>query len=294
MKNKFPLIVAVLIGAVALYAVRSYVNRMEQNTQAQLRGDPVLSAARDIPPGAELTMQMIVTKPVPRKFIPPQAIEGQTQIKQVLGRRTAVKIQAGQVILWSDLVSEGKGALASIIPAGEGAYTVSISKGIKPALMQPSDHVDIIGSFAVPKGPVMPSSAATWRATPDMVNVVLLQNVTVLAVGDVLGGASRSQSSGGADLTLSLTLPEAQLLMFASEHGELGAILRREGETEVKGRTELPRVTFDTIDKIIGDLDGRRGVRMVEVLQGTKSTSVPVMGGSSLPVMNAEVKGSQP
>src|SRR5690349_19151096 len=172
MKSKLPLIVAVIVGAVALFAVHSYVNKMEQKTQAQLRGDPVVAAARDIPAGAELTMQMISAKQVPRKFIPPQAIEGQAQVKQVLGRRTAVKIQAGQIILWSDLVSEGRGTLASIIPAGEGAYTVSISKGIKPALIQPSDHVDIIGSFAVPKSPVpLPNTTANFRTTPDMVNV---------------------------------------------------------------------------------------------------------------------------
>jgi Flp pilus assembly protein CpaB len=287
MKNKLPLIVAIVVGAVALLAVRSYVNRMEQSTQAQLRGDPVVAASRDIPAGAELTVQMIVAKPVPRKFIPPQAIEGQAQVKQVLGRKTAVKIQAGQIILWSDLVSEGRGALASIIPTGEGAYTVSISKGIKPALIQPSDHVDIIGSFAVPKSPVpIPTGGAAWKATPDMVNVVLLQNVSVLAVGDAFGSTSRSQSSGGADLTLSLTLPEAQLLMFASEHGELGAILRREGETDVKPRAELPRLTFDAIDRIIGDLDGRRNVRMVEVQQGSKTLAVPVL--------SSDAKASQP
>jgi Flp pilus assembly protein CpaB len=280
MKNKFPLIVAVIVGVLALFAIKSYVNRMEQSTQAQLRGDPVVAASRDIPAGTEITMQMIVAKPVPRKFIPPQAIEGQAQVKQILGRKTGAKIQAGQIILWTDLVSEGRGTLASIIPPGEGAYTVTIGKGIKPGLMQPNDHVDILGSFAVPKSTIqMPSSSATFRAGADMVNVVLLQNVTVLAVGDAFAGGARSQG-GGADLTLSLTLPEAQLLMFASQHGELGAVLRREGESDVKSREELPRLTFDAVDKLIGDLDGRRNLRLVEVQQGLKSTRVPVMNNA--------------
>ena len=59
------------------------------------------------------------------------------------------------------------------------------------ALLQPSDHVDIIGSFAVPKpGFTMPASGtANFRTGPDMVNIVLLQNVTVLAVGDQFSGA---------------------------------------------------------------------------------------------------------
>jgi pilus assembly protein CpaB len=288
MKNRLPLIVAIIVGAVALVAIRSYVNKMEQNTQAQLRGDPVVAASHDIPAGAEITLQMLVAKQVPRKYIPSQAIEGQAQVKQILGRKTAVPIKGGQIILWSDLASEGRAGLASIIPSGEGAYTVNIGKGIKPALLQPSDHVDIIGSFSVPKpNMAVPSSTVNFRQGPDMVNVVLLQNVTVLAVGDLFTGAMRNQSSGGGDVTLSLTLPEAQLLMFAAEHGELGVVLRREGDSEVKPRAELPRLTFDAIDKIIGDLDGRRGLRLVEVQQGLKSTSVPVLNSGL-------EKGNQP
>jgi Flp pilus assembly protein CpaB len=282
MKNKLPLIVALVVGAVALLAIRSYVNKMEKTTQDQLRGDPVVAASHDIPAGTELTLQMLVAKPVPRKFIPPQAIEGQAQVKQILGRKTGARIQAGQIILWTDLVSEGRGALASIIPAGEGAYTVTIGKGIKAALIQPSDHVDVIGSFSVPKPNLaLPNAAVNWRQGSDMVNVVLLQNVTVLAVGDMFSGATRKESSGGGDLTLSLTLPEAQLLMFAAEHGEIGAVLRREGDSEVKPRAELPRLTFEAIDKIIGDLDGRRGLRLVEVQQGLKSTTVPVLNSEA-------------
>jgi len=280
MKNKFPLIVAALVGVVAFFAIQSYVNKMERATQAQLRGDPVVAASRDIAAGTELTMPMIMAKPVPRKFIPSQAVEGVAQVKQIIGRKTAVPIKAGQIVLWSDLAGENRGGLASVIPTGEGAYTVSIGKGVKPALLQPSDHVDIIGSFTVPKpGFSMPASTtANFRQGPDMVNIVLLQNVTVLAVGDQFSGASRAQGPTGGDLTLSLTLPEAQLLMFASEHGELGAILRRAGDAEVKPRAELPRLTFDAIDKLIGDLDGRRTVRMVEVQQGLKSVAVPVAG----------------
>src|SRR5204862_678873 len=119
-----------------------------------------------------------------------------------------------------------------------------------------------------------PVGSSTWRQGSDMVNVVLLQNVTVLAIGELYGGSNKGQAAAG-DLTLSLTLPEAQLLMFASEHGELGAVLRREGAEEVKPRPDLPRVTFEAIEKILGDLDGKRNVRVVRVEKGAKTESVP-------------------
>ena len=109
-----------------------------------------------------------------------------------------------------------------------------------------------------------------------MVNVVLLQNVTVLAVGSVLGGTAQSNSGDGGDLTLSLTLPEAQLVMFAAAHGELGAVLRKEGAVDIKRREDLPRVTFESIEKIIGDLDGKRNFRAVEVQKGSSVETLPV------------------
>jgi Flp pilus assembly protein CpaB len=180
------------------------------------------------------------------------------------------------------LASETHGGLSSLIPAGEGAFSVSVSKGVKPGLIQPGDHIDIIGSFAVPKpNQPMPTGAASWRQGSDVVNVVLLQNVTVLAVGEIFSGAVKSQNESGGDLTLSLTLAESQLLMFAQANGELGAVLRREGATAIAPRAELPRVTFEAIEKIIGDLDGKRQYRAVEVQKGSQTETVPVSNHTS-------------
>jgi Flp pilus assembly protein CpaB len=278
MKSKLPLVMAITIGVLAFLAIRAYVNKMQQQAQDQLKGEPVVAARVDIRRGDEVTMQMIAPKSVPRQFIPRQALQGSGDVKLLLGRKAAVDIPKGQIILWSDLIIEAKGGLSTIIPEGQGAFTVSIGKGVKPGLIQPSDHIDILGSFAAPKPTQpLPTTTATWRQGSDMVNVVLLQNVTVLAVGEAFGSAPRPENAGGADLTLSLTLPETQLLMFAAEHGELGAVLRREGATDVKPRAELPRVTFEAIEQIIGDLDQKRMYRSLEVQQGSKSITVPVL-----------------
>lgn len=268
MKNKFPLIVAIIIGIAALFAIRQYVKNMQDQTAAQLKGQPVVAANQDIPAGAVITDRMLYWKGVPTQFIPVQAIQGQDQVKLVIGSKTAVAIKAGEIILWSDLQTETRGGLSSIIPAGEGAFTVSISVGVKSDLIQPSDHIDIIGTFSIPK-PTQPLAGpvASWRSASDLVNVVLLQNVTVLAVGENYNGATGVNGTGG-DLTLALTLPEAQELMFAAQNGQLGAVLRRGGSTDVMTRDNLPRITFESIDKIIGDLDQQRNTRNVEVQKG--------------------------
>lgn len=269
---------AIIIGLAALFAIRSYVNKREQEASAKLRGEMVVAASVDVSPDTELTMQMLAPKEVPQQFIPVQAIQGSDQVKQILGRKTRVKIGAGQIILWSDLASEARGGLSSIIPAGEGAFTVSIAKGVKPGLIQPGDHIDILGSFAVPKPsqPTPESMSATWRQGSDLVNVVLLQNVTVLAVGETFGGSVKSQTESAGDVTLSLKLSEAQTLMFAQQNGELGAVLRRDAATDVTSRASLPRITFEKIEEVIGDLDGKRNFRSVEVQKGSQTETVPV------------------
>jgi Flp pilus assembly protein CpaB len=276
MKNKFPLIVAIIIGIGALFAIQRYVKNMQDQAAAQLKGQPVVAASVDIPAGTTVSLQMLYAKEVPSQFIPAQAIQGQDQVKLVIGSKTSVAIKAGQIILWSDLVTETRGGLSSIIPAGQGAFSVSISAGVKSDLIQPSDHIDIIGTFMIPK-PTQPISGpvASWRNASDLVNVVLLQNVTVLAVGGNFNGSPGA--AAGGDLTLALTLPEAQEVMFAAQNGQLGAVLRRGGSTDVMSRADLPRVTFESIDKIIGDLDEQRNYRSIEVQKGgSQNESVPV------------------
>jgi pilus assembly protein CpaB len=276
MKNKFPLIVAIIIGIAALIAIQRYVKNMQDQAAAQLKGSPVVAADVDIPAGAVITLPMLYAKQVPSQFIPAQAIQGSDNVKLMIGSKTSVAIKAGQLILWSDLVSETHSGLSSIIPQGEGAFTVTIAAGVKSDLIQPSDHIDIIGTFTIPKpSQPMAGPVASWRQASDLVNVVLLQNVTVLAVGANFNG-SAGGSSGG-DLTLALTLPEAQELMFAAQNGSLGAVLRRGGSTDVMARADLPRITFDSIDKIIGDLDEQRNYRNIEVQKGSGANeSVPV------------------
>lgn len=277
MKNKFPVIVAVIVGLVSLFAVRQYVDKREQSAKSQLQGRPVLIASSIVKKGTAFSEASIRTEVLPIKGTSDRNVRA-AEKAQLVGRKSVTDLQPGQPILWSDVEVNQQSGLGGSIPVGEGAYTIGINRGIKASLLREGDHIDILGSFSVPKPnqPALPSSGSSWRAGSDMVNVVLLQNVTVLWVGDRGLNPMRGDSGSGSEVTLSLTLAEAQLLMFASEHGELGAVLRREGATDIRPREELPRITFDAIEKVVGDLDGKRNVRDIELRRGGKSEKVPV------------------
>ncbi len=270
MKNRIPLIAALVLGVIAVLFIRSYIQRVEEEAAARLRGRNVVAARVNIPEGATLTEQMLMPKEVPAQFIPPQAIEGSAELRQILGRRTRVPLAAGQAVLWSDLEVERRGGLSVLIPESERAFTVGISAGVPSTLLQANDKVDILGLFTLPQeDDTGPRTQAAWREASDLVCVVLLQNVTILAVGENLTGLTRpGDTQRGGDLTFAVTLQEAQLLMFAGQHGQLGVALRGEGEQELIDRADLPKVTYQELETVIGSLDNKRTERVVEIMRG--------------------------
>ena len=99
----------------------------------------------------------------------------------------------------------------------------------KDGLLQPNDHVDILGTFMKPE-------------KKEWVTITLLQNVTVLAVGASLFSTDREvsetvSSRGDQTVTVLVTPEEAELLTFAVDKGKISLSPRNENNTS----TELAR-----------------------------------------------------
>jgi Flp pilus assembly protein CpaB len=236
-----------------------------------------VAAKVDIPAGAELTENMLQLREVPPQFIPQQAITNPEERRQLIGRTTRVPLGRNQIVLWSDFEVEKRGGLSSLIPVAERAFTVEIAAGVKSELLQLNDRVDILGIFDLPN----PDSRPGVVSAPATVCVVLLQNVTVIAVGETIGQVmSQPQQFGrGGQITFSVTLPEAQMLMFSSQYGELALALRREGEIEIVARQDLPRVTFEELEKITSDLDNVRKNRIIQIMKGRETEEIRIETG---------------
>ena len=280
MKNSFPIVVAIIIAVVSLLAVKSYVGKVNQADEERRSGKVLVAAASDLEAGAELSLQNMVPREVPDEFIPTQAIVGKAQAQMAEGKKLKFNVAVGQIILWSDLELPSRG-FASTIPPGERAYTVQFGSGVNTAFINPNDRIDILASFQLPEDPdVDPQTLPGWRLSSDRINVMLLQNVTVLAVGDSFAGGGPGFGKGsGGQLTLSLTLQEAQLVMFAEQQGELGAVLRRDGNIAAIEQDQLGRVSFKDLEDRIGVLDEEReNRRIIKIRQGAVEESVPVKG----------------
>jgi Flp pilus assembly protein CpaB len=280
LKNPIPIIVAVVLAVVVVFAIQNHVRKIEEQAAAKLKGSPVVAASVEIPKGATITESMLYRKQVPSQFIPRQALTTASDQRQVVGRRTRVTVYPNQLLLWSDLEETKRGGLSSLIPEGERAYTANLSQGIQISLLQLNDRVDILGIFSEPQQVgLVGQPGGGFGGQDQSVCVVLLQNVNILAIGDEIGEVYRNPegaSGGGGSITFSVTLQEAQLLLYAVRQGELAMVLRREGEIQVFPREQLPRITMAQMEQITGQLDHDRARRTIEVMKGREVQTIEV------------------
>src|SRR5262249_40919433 len=151
-----------------------------------------------------------------------QAALRQGEEAQVIGRPVADKIVQGQPILWSDFElqkSPGARRLSAAVQKGQRAVTIPVDiSGSLGGMLRPGGHGDVLGTFA--------------RAQQDYATVTLLQNVLVLATGEVRGGAEGEEpAAGGAtrtfnNITVAVDPEEAELLVFAMQRGPINIALR--------------------------------------------------------------------
>ena len=277
MNNRiWPFVVALLVAGVALVGVRNHLKQREAQLQDQYAsGIRVVATRVNLSKGDRIERDHLIPKEVPTRFIPDQAIRGEDAVRTIIGMSVNRDIPANDTLLWTDVRRPDIGGLAAQIPQNERAYTLRVSQGTDTGLIRPNDRVDILGSFALPsKRPEGLSRNVEWQGETETVNIVLLQNVTVLGVGSETTRQSGGGAGGGGGLTIAVTLPESQLLMFASQHGELGVVLRRQEDIHSMERGNLPRITFDAVVDLIGDLDSRRRQRLIEVQRGSSAAEV--------------------
>jgi Flp pilus assembly protein CpaB len=190
---------------------------------------------RTVEAGAALDAGALEAASMPRRFAHPQAVDG-GHAALAAGLRAARPLSPGQPLLWSDLEDPNAGQAAALVRPLERAVVLRAPGG--DALLRPSDHVDVFGTFERPGG--------------EVVTVPVLQNVLVLA-------------AGAAGLTVSVSPHEAALLTLAQETGRMAYVLRNRFDRETAA--ELAAVRLDDLFE-----DGRRAAvqtsHNIRVLKG--------------------------
>jgi pilus assembly protein CpaB len=239
MKRK--LLVAVLLAVIAVGSLYLYSLSL-QNEVAGGQKVTILVAAQDIEPGQRITKANLAQRQVPEAYV------GQGTVKRggesvVLGRQVTTKISQGDPILWSDFDIQRPGAtkrLSAVVQKGQRALTIPVDlSGSLAGMLRPGDHIDVMGTFARGQG-------------TDWATVTLLQNVLVIATGDLRGGVeSDAETStannvrGFSSITVSVDPEEAELMVFAMDRGKMSVALRSAEDIETV--EDLPDKNFGDI-----------------------------------------------
>lgn len=253
MAKKKLLIAAIVVGALAAILMALYAQQMNKEKQ-ELIGETVavVKAARNIPAGTPLTQDLVTTDQVPRKFLPPNPIM-KDDLGIYLDTPLAVNVTEGSMILTSDFsVAEVSRDLSGKIPADERALSIPVDaiSGVS-GLLTPGDRVDLLGTFPVSsKEELIPD--ASGGGSVGYVTMTLLQNVTLLAVGQQLSSVSAQQDgrrNNYSTVTLSVTVDEAELLTIAQTRGKLMLLLRNREDIKTVA------VTKRTLKEVLQDLE---------------------------------------
>lgn len=209
------LLVAVLTGGAAAYAVREYVRNMPAQ-QAPVATTAVVVAARPLPVGTRLVAADLKLVQWPQEAPLPGAFN---QVETVVNRGLVGALEANEPVTASKLAAIEAGAgLSPTIPEGMRAISVQVNEVIGVAgFVTPGTRVDVL---------------ATFKQNNEGVTRVVVSNVQVLTAGTKL---EQDQNGAGAIpssvVTLLLTPPDAEKVVLASNEGLIMLALRNPLDT---------------------------------------------------------------
>ena len=173
---------------------------------------PVLVAAKDLPRGVIVDRSAVVVARWPAGTVPARAY---ASVDSVANRVTAIPIFKGEAIVPGRLAPEGTGAGLDIrITPGKRAISFPINdvSGIA-GLIQPNSRVDVLVVIDGDPG-------------VDRVAKLFLENMRVLAIGQLAGRSEDGRAIYTAVATLEVTPDEGERLAVARSQGELQLMLR--------------------------------------------------------------------
>jgi len=220
-KNKLALFIAVILGLVAVVAIRNYIGGKEKAFKEQYITMPVATALVRIKAGTTLQANMLSSNP---RRIPESAVTDDhiaySQSTTLVGQTINRNVERGAPLLAS-YFRKPMARLESKLDHGERAITLRVDSitGIAGNVV-PGSHVDILGTFPVAAG------------GSDQQTMLLLPNVTVLAVDNrtreaqYVGAMSGARSAQYNSVTVAVTPKEANVLVHAQGYGTLSLALR--------------------------------------------------------------------
>jgi pilus assembly protein CpaB len=257
MRNYILLALAILAGVLAFGIAKTQINKRYQELELSAKRIKVVVAKLDLTAGDTVTAKDLSVREIFANSAGGDEIRLE-DVRLLVDQKLVANVKQNSPLRWRDLETgdlTGRGSLlANIIPQGERAMAIPVDSPSSVAgMIRPNDHVDILGTFRFP--------AQEGDTALDTVTLTLLQNVTVLAVGQQLSTTAEEGRRGASytTLTLSITPPEAELLVFAQQKGKLTFTLRNPRDVDYHRDTKS--INFDYLQQHLKDFSRERADR---------------------------------
>jgi pilus assembly protein CpaB len=239
MSSRIAVVIAVILGMVAAFAVHRYMREEEQQLKERHPSVLVVVASRPLKKGDIFRNNtgeegMIRYKEFPKKSI----VSGMMSIpeaNQYDGFVLTKDVEPGSAILTDMLKVSAEQDVGgeSYVEKGHRAVTIAVNMESGAAgLLRPGDHVDVIATFDLGRGTRRTQEAGAMGVK----TLHLLQNVRVIALDNQTETTGRTARSGRnyRTVTLSVTPHDALRLTNAEEQGRIRLLLRNRSDTEVQ------------------------------------------------------------
>jgi Flp pilus assembly protein CpaB len=276
MKLRIALVfVAIIIGAIAVFAVITYVSNIRAASETEVEKIEVLVAAQNIPKQTFvenlISAKSVVLQAIPRKYIAEGVL---TSLDKYKGYVTAAPINKGQQITAINFLRPEQIGMAFNIPNDMVAISIPIDEIVGVSdLINIGDKVNVIATFLPPTqntgaqpGQTQTATETTGTSTVSQqtgysisrfpITKTLLWNVKVLYIGlkieevtqpgTATTGAATTQAQSSitkekiTTVTLAVPPEDAEKLVFSEEIGRVWlALLPTQGipKKDTVGRT---------------------------------------------------------
>jgi pilus assembly protein CpaB len=208
------LLLALVSGGSAAYLALAYLrDRTPRLMAAEAPHTEVAVAARDLPLGSVLQQADVRMIPWHGDAVPPGYV---SDAAQVLGRGLITSVKANELLLEAKLAARGAGGgLAITIPDGMRAVSVRVDDVIGVAgFVLPGTRVDVLLTLP-PK-----------LERRETVTQVVLQDVPVLAAGQVVQQDAQGKPVTVSVITVLVSPHDGETLILAANEGKIQLALR--------------------------------------------------------------------
>ena len=268
MKKNVPLLVAGIVGLLAVGLVYMYLNRMRQEVYKGMDMVHVLVAADDLQAGTRISSANVAGRGFPQKYVGNRAVSV-NDAEIIINALLVNNVQKGQPLFWSDIEAarQLESGVAGIIERGMRAVTIPVTEITGLAgMLQPNHRVDVLFTF---DPALFDSHEQQKRQTPDVPQTMeelrqnflvqmhsqlgtpgkahmatVFENVLVLATGKQFPEGSMMPAVAGgledkySSITLMLPTEHARMLTYIMDQGKISLLLRNPLDVTIVSRRE--------------------------------------------------------